>query len=300
VFQSFVNLQPLIKLTEASKKISQGQFDVNIISKGNDEIGILADSFKKMAADLRMIETRKEEFLSMIRHEMKNSLVPIKSYADMLLSKEMGSLNSEQKDKIRIIKASTESLQKYITDMSDSQKLDIGMLSMNLEEGHIGDVVNVTISKLRSELEKNKIKLVSKIEENVVCKFDKQRIEQVFNNLIVNAIDFCPKSEGKITVDVFSEKNYIKIVVADNGSGIKQEELDKVFDQFYQVDSTIVRTYGGTGLGLFICKGIIKLHYGKIWIESKIGNGTKVNIILPKKSVKQSKNYMNKIIEQEI
>jgi len=97
-------------------------------------------------------------------------------------------------------------------------------------------------------------------------------------------MDFCPKTNGKINITLQSLGKDTEIIVEDNGLGMSEEQSSKVFTKFYQVDSSMIREHGGTGLGLTICHGIIKGHDGSIKIESKIGKGTKVHIILPKKS----------------
>lgn len=248
---------------------------------------------------LKNSEKHKNEFVQMITHELKNPLVPIKSYADLLLSDILGPLSDIQKEKIQIISDSTNSLQRLISDLSDIQRLDTNVLELHKEQHYISEIIQNSIGKLRPELEKNNISLSTNIEENIKGIFDKQRIEQVLTNLILNAIDFCSKGNGKINIQLNSENEYAKISIKDNGAGIPSDKIDKIFEQFYQVDSSMHRQYGGTGMGLSICKKIVELHGGKIWIESTLGHGTIVNISLPKIDVsfKNQKDSKEKIIK---
>ncbi|MBI3253759.1 MAG: PAS domain-containing sensor histidine kinase, partial [Nitrosopumilales archaeon] len=113
-------------------------------------------------------------------------------------------------------------------------------------------------------------KITIDIEDNVFCMCDKNRIEQVLVQIITNAIDFSPKGSSKIEIKLRKiVGKYAKIVVKDNGIGIKNDNLGKIFEKFYQLDTSIIREHGGAGLGLSICKGIIEGHDGKIWAYSR-------------------------------
>ena len=150
---------------------------------------------------------------------------------------------------------------------------------------------------MRQEIEKCNITLTTSLEEQVTCFCDRQRMTQVINNLLTNSMDFCPKMDGKINITLQTIGEDAEIIVEDNGLGMSEEQLSNVFTKFYQVDSSLTRKYGGTGLGLSICKGIVEGHEGTMKIESVIGKGTKVHIILPKKS---SSNQNTKMIQDEL
>jgi len=220
----------------------------------------------------------------MIAHELKTPLTPIQGYADLLLSEKSGQLNEKQTRQIKLIKENASSLHRLISDFSDAQKLDLKVLKLNKTKIHLADAVNDSIVNLRQEIEKYNITLTTSLEEQVTCVCDKQRISQVLNNLLTNSMDFCPKNNGKISITLRTLGKNVEIIVEDNGIGMSEEQSSKVFTKFYQADSSITRKHGGTGLGLAICIGIVKGHRGTIKIESKIGKGTKVHIILPKKS----------------
>ena len=289
---------PILKLKQASTEISKGNLDVKIKSTTNDEIGDLSlavdnmrENIKNTHQDLRIKNDKieksskqKEEFSTMIAHELKNPLTSIQGYVDILLSERSGSLTEEQKRHLKTIRENTSSLYRLITDFSDIQKLDLGVMKLNKENIHLVDAVNASIVNHRQVIEKSNIVLTAELEEHVTCFCDKQRIIQVINNLLTNAIDFCPKSDGRISIKLKESEKNIEIIVEDNGIGISKEQISKVFTKFYQVDSSVTREHGGTGLGLSICQGIINGHGGDIKIESSIGSGTKVHIILPKES----------------
>ncbi|MGQ0377409.1 MAG: sensor histidine kinase [Nitrososphaerota archaeon] len=228
-------------------------------------------------------EKQKDDFASMISHELKTPLVPIKGYLDMILSGKFGSLNEPIREKLEIIKKSTDSLNRLVNDLTDVQKIERKQLRLNLSENYLSDLINEVIVQMRPEFDKKGIAIIQNL-QNIKCVCDRTRIEQVLINLLTNSIDFCPPNNGKITISLSSADKYAKIIVEDNGVGIPQESIDKIFVKFYQVDSSLTREHGGTGLGLSISRGIVEQHEGKIWAESKVGQGSTFTILLPKTS----------------
>jgi len=291
---------PIVKLQNIAQEIGKGNFDLDVNLHTNDEIGQLSSQLEKMKENiksndmelresnqaLKKIDKQKEEFSAMISHELKSFLVPIKGYVDLLLSEKLGALNDGQKERLKIVSSSTEQLRKLISDILDVQKLEMGVLKLQLNECIISDLINDVLVKQRTELEEYKITVTANLMQNVKCSCDKNRIEQVLVNLINNSIDFCPKMDGKIRIDLSVEDDYAKITVTDNGSGIPSDKLEKIFAKFYQVDSSTTREHGGTGIGLSICKGIVDAHGGKIWAESKVGQGATFHILLPRNLAK--------------
>lgn len=287
---------PIVKLQNIAHEIGEGNFDLDVSISANDEIGQLSSQLEKMKENiksndmelretnqaLKKIDKQKEEFSSIISHELKSFLVPIKGYVDLILSEKLGALNDGQKERLRIVSSSTDQLRKLISDILDVQKLEMGVLKLQLAECVLSDLINDVLVKFRTELETYQITVTANLMQNVRCTCDKSRIDQVLVNLINNSIDFCPKMDGKISIDLSLEDEYVKITVADNGSGIPSDKLEKIFVKFYQVDSSTTREHGGTGIGLSICKGIIDAHGGKIWAESKVGQGATFHILLPR------------------
>lgn len=287
---------PIVKLQNIAHEIGKRNFDLDVSIPTNDEIGQLSSQLEKMKENiksndmelretnqaLKKIDKQKEEFSTMISHELKSFLVPIKGYVDLILSEKLGALNDGQKERLKIVSSSTDQLRKLISDILDVQKLEMGVLKLQLAECVLSDLINDVLVKFRTELEEYRITVTANLMQNVRCTCDKSRIDQVLVNLINNSIDFCPKMDGKISIDLSLEDDNVKIIVADNGSGIPSDKLEKIFAKFYQVDSSTTREHGGTGIGLSICKGIIDAHGGKIWAESKVGQGATFHILLPR------------------
>jgi signal transduction histidine kinase len=266
-----------------------GQMRSNTIIKNITE---LYDARKKIEENeahirdqyeqLRRTDKSKEEFLTMITHELKTPLVPIQGYIDILLTDAFGTITDAQRQRLEIIKLNAHTLSKLMTDLLDVQKIELGQLRVSKELHNMVDVLDGGVENMKPVMEKYRIRMFTQLQPGIFCMCDSMRIKQVIHNLISNAIDFCPKENGQISIGLHAEGANAKIIVKDNGIGISESKLDQIFVKFYQIDTSVTREHGGTGLGLVVCKGIIEAHGGKIWAESKGQNkGSEIHILLP-------------------
>jgi signal transduction histidine kinase len=311
--------RPIMALRDAAAKIRRGDLVTKIEVKSTDEIGELSNQLDDMRQSIRIrteeilkkdkelhevneslitTEKSKDEFISMISHELKTPITPIKLYSDMLLkSNFMGTLNKKQKKAIETIGKSVERLQILISDMFDVHKLEIGRLNLSKTNIDVRELINESLSELLPIAQAKNIKLLSEVKTggNIFC--DPSRIEQVISNLVKNAIDFVSSDTGKIIVRVEDDnrnntdrsndssinggRNLI-FAVEDNGVGVPPEKSSDLFKKFYQIDTSVSRKHGGTGLGLAICKGIIEAHGGRIWLDLEYERGARFKFILPR------------------
>src|SRR5215469_14532911 len=253
----------------------------------------LYTQIREVNEQLLATEKAKDEFISMVSHELKTPLVPLKGYAEMLLRpKFMGGavLNERQKNAIKAMTRNIEKLQALVDDVMDVYKLDMGKIRFSMTNTGITKLINETISELRPLALNRKIDLVANIQLNDTVFCDPNRIGQVLSNLIKNSIDFVPDNgSGKIIVKVQEEKckamdddfKLALFTVEDNGIGINPEKADKLFQKFYQIDTGPTRKHAGTGLGLVICKGIIEAHGGKIWVDRAPRTVATIKFTLP-------------------
>ena len=233
--------------------------------------------------ELQKLNSLKDDFLTMITHELKTPLVPIKGYIDILISEKLGTLNPEQLKRIKIVKSSTDSLLKLISDLLDAQKLELGLLRMNKDIHDLSEIIRNTANKLKPTTEKKGIVVTTHLEDSLPFFCDQLRMEQIISNLINNSVDFCIPDTGRIDISLQDKGSDIKIIVKDNGVGISKESLDKIFVKFFQVDTSMTREHGGTGIGLSVCRGIVEGHGGKIWAESEgRDKGAEIHMLLPK------------------
>lgn len=284
------SLLPLKLITDALSEIKEGAYGKKIEYKKKDEVGELVNTFNIMSNTIKekneqakKTDIAKDEFLAMITHELKTPLVPIQGYSDILLSEHLGKLNEKQKERIEIIKNSSESLLSIISDLLDAQKLELDQLKLRLENKSIKNTVEEAIKSFLPQLRKEKIEINSNI-GNIIIEHDPSRINQVITNLIKNSMNAIKHENGKIEITSEDLPQEIKINIKDNGIGIILDKQADLFKKFYQVDATLTREKGGSGLGLAICKGIMENHKGSIRLTSSSNHGTVFTISIPKKS----------------
>ncbi|PJC50850.1 MAG: two-component sensor histidine kinase, partial [Nitrosopumilales archaeon CG_4_9_14_0_2_um_filter_34_16] len=287
------SLSPLASISQALSKVKEGTYGEKIEYTGTDEIGQLVSNFNTMSNTIKekddeakKTDIAKDEFLAMITHELKTPLVPIQGYSDILLSEHLGKLTDKQRERIGIIKSSSETLLSIISDLLDAQKLDLGQLRMKIENKNINETINKAIIALKPEAESKNVEIVSN-SKDIMINHDPERISQVLTNLMKNSIIAIKPNPGIIEITVDDLPKEVKISIKDNGVGIPKDKQSNLFKKFYQVDATLTREKGGSGLGLAICKGIINNHHGRIWAESVQNQGATFSFTIPKEASKR-------------
>ena len=282
------SLNPLDILTNALSRVKEGLYGEKISYTTNDEIGTLAQMFNLMSETIqkkeeeaKKVEIAKDEFLAMITHELKTPLVPIQGYADILLGEHLGNLNKNQKERLEVIKSSSATLLQLISDLLDAQKLELDQLKIVKQINNLKNTISKILTLMAPQAIYEEIELVNHVKTDVYAYYDEDRIGQVLTNLIKNAFRATPK-KGKVEIFVEDMKDEVKTSIKDNGIGLPNDALDKIFRKFYQVDTSSTREKSGSGLGLSICKGIVETHGGKIWAESKLGKGATFSFTLMK------------------
>ncbi|MHB8546434.1 MAG: ATP-binding protein [Nitrosotalea sp.] len=246
------------------------------------EVLSLVKKLEEANKKLLQVDKTKDEFAAMLTHELKTPLVPIQGYADMLLSGHLGSLTDVQKERLQIIRDNTRSLLNLVSDILDAQKLELGQLKIVKQRNSIQETVRQSVEALKTVASAKTIALVNHVNSDIFASYDDERIKQVITNLIKNSLNVCNPQTGKVEIIANDSPSEIEISVKDNGKGIRDEDKDKIFRKFYQVDTSSIRESSGTGLGLVICKGIVETNGGKIWFESKYGQGTTFIFTIPK------------------
>jgi signal transduction histidine kinase len=159
-------------------------------------------------------------------------------------------------------------------------RVQAGKIEFHFEPVDLDDAIEISVSDFKSTIDKKQIAFEKVIPKVSMVRGEKDRLLEVINNLLDNAIKFSPVG-GKISIKAWNEAENVHLTVSDNGIGIPKEIIPKLFMRFYQVDASSSRKYGGTGLGLYITKTIIDIFGGKIWIESEVEKGTTVHVLLP-------------------
>jgi diguanylate cyclase (GGDEF)-like protein/PAS domain S-box-containing protein len=229
-------------------------------------------------------EERKNDFLSVISHELRTPLASIGGSLDLVLDSVVGAINEKQRRYLELAKDSCQKLNFVIDDLLDISKFEKGRMEIHMEPISIIQLVEEVAEKFQpSAMEKDIIIRLEKPAQDAHVYGDYNRLVQVMNNLLSNAIKFTTP-HGEIEIRVFLPKvlsPHVGVSVKDTGPGIRTEDLERVFDKFEQVRLSESRKIGGTGLGLAISRSIIEAHKGKIWVESKPGQGAKFIFLLP-------------------
>jgi len=244
---------------------------------------------KKLFEKLKQVDRKKVEFSSMVSHELKTPIVPILGYVQMLQKEDLfGKLNEKQRDAVDEIYLSTVKLQRLVGDILTTQKLDLGKLDFDEGDIKVSELLQGIIKEFTPVANEKEINLTTNFDVNIHIFSDKDRINQVFSNLIKNAMDFVSPKIGNVEIGAKDNVDYIEFFVKDNGPGISAENQKEIFKKFYQIDTSTSRKRSGSGLGLAICKGIIERLGGKIWIKSEKNIHSTFFFKIPKKPIKLS------------
>lgn len=231
---------------------------------------------------LREFDRLKSEFLASMSHELRTPLNSIIGFADVLLEGIDGELNERMEEDVRLIRNSGEHLRNLIGDILDMSKIEAGMMDLRYETIDLAAMETEIRAFARTQMMTYDKELEFELEiapDTHIVTADRTRFKQVLFNLLSNAIKFT--SEGGVRLHIEADGGDVRVTVEDSGIGIDAAHIPIVFEQFRQVDGSLTRTAGGTGLGLPISKSLVELHGGKIWVESEVGKGTKFHFTLP-------------------
>lgn len=244
---------------------------------------ILYEEQLKTAEKLREVDRLKTEFLASMSHELRTPLNSIIGFADVLLEGLDGDLTPRMNEDVRLIRDSGDHLRNLIGEILDMSKIEAGMMELRYEEIEMLGLVDEIMANARKLLTtyRRNIMLSSHVSPEVTTIWaDRTRLRQILYNIISNAIKFT--EAGSVMLNVKMQGYNLVVNVRDTGIGIKAEHIPIVFEQFRQVDGSLTRTAGGTGLGLPISKRLIELHGGEIWVDSEPGRGSTFWFTIPK------------------
>ncbi len=230
--------------------------------------------------EMKKLETVRSDFVANVSHELKTPLTSIKGFVETLLE---GALDDKENNRgfLKIIQDHTERLNSLVNDLLSLSHLESSQTTVEETSFDLRQQVEEVISGFKSQLNKKGIEIMNELAQGISITADKDRIEQVFTNLIDNAIKF-NKEKGYVKIHSQEINGKIKITIEDSGIGIPARDIPRIFERFYRVDKARSRNLGGTGLGLSIVKHIVELHGGSVGVESSEGFGSKFWFTLPK------------------
>ena len=243
-------------------------------------------------------EKLQSEFVSHVSHELHTPLTIMKEFVSILLEGEAGTLTPRQEEYLGIVHNNMNRLVHIIASLLDISHLEAGKVKLTLEIANLKRLIQQTVYFLRPHLKEKNISLTVSLPSSLPSlSIDVDRITQVLTNLIENAYKHTPP-RGRITLKAARDRQEVRISISDTGKGILPEERERIFDRFYQVGQEPGPGAKGVGLGLAICKEIVKMHGGKIWVESKVGRGSTFIFTLPGlKQIKDLSEYVKHNID---
>jgi PAS domain S-box-containing protein len=245
-----------------------------------------AERLARAHRELQESDRLRSEFVQNMSHELRTPLTFVKGYVELFLTGALGELTTTQHDRMQIVAERTERVIQLVNEILALQQVERGDLS--IEALSLEEIAHSEVRSARAVAQQEGLTLIEDYEPDLRPVLgDRERLDRVFANLIQNAIKFTPQ-EGSITVRLRNDGSFVRADVIDQGIGIAEDHLDRIFERFYQVDGSSKRRFGGTGLGLAIVKEIIDAHGGEITVSSEVGVGSTFSFTIPAATMERS------------
>ena len=252
---------------------------------------VFIEQLEKDKVELQELDQMKSAFMANMSHELRTPMNTIIGYSEMLIDRIDGPLNEEQEKSLVKVKESARHLLKLIDDILNISRIESANMNLAVKELSMRSIIQSIIPAFDPLMKQKNLTLSLNLNEKLPVVYgDEEKVRQILTSLLSNAIKFTNKGGITITAAVSDagirpgkSPLFMEICIADTGIGIKDEDRDKIFNKFVQIDFTLIRRYQGTGLGLSIAKGLVNLHKGTIWVNSDYGEGSTFCFTLPLK-----------------
>lgn len=251
------------------------------VRERTQELEVVNVKLQESNRELQRANSLKSEFLANMSHELRTPLNAIIGFSELLLDRNFGALAEEQKDYVSDILGSGRHLLELINEILDLSKIEAGKMRLAIEEFEIGGVVEEAMALLRVEAGRKHIELVSAVDDpGREVRADRSKVKQIMYNLLSNAVKFTHPG-GRVTLAVKADGDTLLVSVSDTGIGIREEDQERIWEAFTQVDGSYARKYQGTGLGLALVRKFVEMHGGRVGLESVFGQGSAFSFALP-------------------
>lgn len=279
--------RPLEELVDAAGRLAAGDRSVRVGVGGLSETAALGAAFNEMAAELEIEEGRRDEldrlkddFVLTASHELRSPLTSVQGFAELLML-ERESLTPRQVETVEVILDNCRHLVRLLNDLLDLARSDAGRLLIKPQPAEVAPLIEDVVRTMRAQTEAGNQSLTEEIQPGLpLINAEPARIRQILVNLLTNAHEYSPEG-ASIGVSARSLGAEVEIAVSDNGPGIPQDQLERIFERFTRGDAGLTQRVGGTGLGLAISKSLVDLHGGRIVAESTLGQGSTFRVRLP-------------------
>lgn len=268
-------IRPIKQLTQGMHELTQGQFDRQLALKRKDEFNQLEQDFNELAFTLKKNEDSRKSWLADVSHELRTPVAVLKGEIEAVIDG-IRPLTLEQ-----FISAQEEiaQLERLIEDLHELTRADIGTLHYKKNVLDISALVSSESRKYEQLLAEHKIDLnINSTDKPILLNADEKRLKQLFSNLVTNVISYA-ENASHLNISVVKQDSAVEITFSDDGPGVANEHLDKLFEHLYRTEQSRNRNSGGSGLGLAICKKIMIAHNGKIWATQSAMGGLAVHLL---------------------
>ncbi|AIQ57488.1 sensor histidine kinase [Paenibacillus borealis] len=272
-------VEPIKALTNATKRLAKGDYEVDLKVNRVDEIGDLTRSYVEMAGELKQLEQMRQDFVSSVSHEIQTPLTSISGFAKALQNHDLIA-EEERKDYLDIIIAESGRLSRLSDNLLKLASLDSEHHPFTAAAFRLDEQIRTIVVTCEPQWSARSIVIDLELPEAVHIEGDEDQLKQVWMNLLSNSIKFTPEG-GKIRISIDSSAAEVSVIISDNGIGISPEDFTAIFQRFYKVDKSRSRNNNGNGLGLAIVKKIVSLHQGSIEVDGAAGGGTTITVRLP-------------------
>jgi len=277
----FLLSKPIRQIDAAIKQLGVGDFSQEIIVSGPNDVQYIGKRLDWLRARLKYLEEKKSKFLQYVSHELKTPLTAVREGADLLSEGVIGQLNVEQQEVTNILKNNSINLQKMIEKLLSFNMPDKANARSNIDEIYLSRVIETVIADHKPVILAKKIKLEMAVDD-ISIYADEEQLRVIVDNLLSNAVKHTPEC-GKVRLVVVKREHHVEIDVIDSGLGVARHEAKKVFNPYYQGNTS--RAQGvirGSGLGLSIVKEFVEAHNGTIEvIDNKEFSGAHFRVVLP-------------------
>jgi two-component system sensor histidine kinase GlrK len=281
--------RPLKKLAQELRLVGKGEFQRYLDIRSPQEVGELSRAFNWMASRLAKLDEMKEDFIAHISHELRTPLTAIREGTTLLREEIPGPLTTSQREIVNVVRSHSERLYRFLSSVLDISKMEAGMMEYAQMPSDLSALLERSVQTVELTARRKEIRL------EVLCpnalpllSLDEERMQQVLDNLLNNAMKFTPAGGLVRVAASLKEKEggrardrWIEVRISDTGTGIPPEEIERIFKKFYQSPHHQSQQERGTGLGLAIARHIVAAHGGRLWVESRLGQGSTFILLLP-------------------
>ncbi len=287
---------PVKRMDDQLRQISSGNFSQRLEIPNRDELGALAANLNRMNEELgrlyHELETasrHKSQFLANMSHELRTPLNAILGYTELILDGIYGGAPEKIREALERVQHGGRHLLGLVNDVLDLSKIEAGQLTLSLHDYSLKEVVHTVFSAVEPLAAEKKLAVKISVPSDLPpARGDEQRIRQVLLNLVGNAIKFT--EAGEVSIQAAASTGKFVVSVSDTGPGIAEADRERIFEEFQQADGTLTKAKGGTGLGLAIAKRIVESHGGRMWVESRVGEGSAFWFTLPIRAVQEPRS----------